>query len=225
MAGNGEATAPPGLSADVWEAPAANRAPASGPAHTQPPVAWLSSPPPAAMPGVASTGPVRSRSRRGLTAGVVTLLAAIVVAVILVVDNSGSSPSHTHTSAQSQFNPGGLNRPQGTVTSAQSITTQPTSTPVAAEPTVDWLGMQIQDSSTAAPVIDTVGSAGSAAAAGLEPGDVLLSVDGKPIASVQQLKDVVGTLRIGDTAAIEVSRGTTIVSTKAIVTGRPVSVR
>ena len=66
--------------------------------------------------------------------------------------------------------------------------------------------------------------AGSAAEmAGLEPGDIILVVDGKKIKSSHQIRNIIGLLQVGDQVSLEVLRGEQRLSFKAKI-GKPVSV-
>jgi putative serine protease PepD len=56
-------------------------------------------------------------------------------------------------------------------------------------------------------VIGTVRSGGPAAAAGVRSGDVVVAVNGKPVASANELTSAIAALRPGDTATLEVHRG------------------
>jgi membrane-associated protease RseP (regulator of RpoE activity) len=180
--------------------------------------------------------PSRRPGRRGTQViAVVALLLVAGVATAIALTVGGSSTKHpsSQTSAQAtttpfNFNPGGTNQGQATTPQGQSTTPssstapQPTSSPVGSEPTVDWLGMQVQDSGSGnPPVVDTVANTGAGEAAGIEPGDQLLAVNGVQVDSVKAITSVVAKVKVGAPVTLEVNRGSTTLTTEAILSGRP----
>ena len=88
---------------------------------------------------------------------------------------------------------------------------------------VDWLGMQIESLPPDSVVIDTVASGSSAEQAGLEPGDVIVEVNGRAITTPSDISSATASLRAGSYVSIQVSRGSTLFSTDAVLAGPPSS--
>ena len=88
---------------------------------------------------------------------------------------------------------------------------------------VDWLGMQIESLPPDSVVIDTVASGSSAEQAGLEPGDVIVEVNGRAITTPNDISSATASLRAGSYVSIQVSRGSTLFSTDAVLAGPPSS--
>jgi S1-C subfamily serine protease len=196
-----------------------------------------------------SPSPRRRRGRAQLFAALaIVIVAGAIVGIVAAVGGSSKHPAGTQTAAQAttphNFNPGGTNQgqatipqgqatiPQGQATTPQGQSTtpssstapQPSSSPVANEPTVDWLGMQIQDSGSGnPPVIDTVDNTGAGEVAGLEPGDQLVAIDGRQVDSVKAIATAVAKVKVGDPVTLEVNRGSTSLTAEAILSGRPTS--
>ncbi|PXW96172.1 serine peptidase DegS [Sphaerotilus hippei] len=73
-------------------------------------------------------------------------------------------------------------------------------------------------------LITGVLEAGPASAAGMQPGDVVLSVAGRPVASTAQLLNAVAALRPAEAAVIQVRRGEQTLDLKVKVAQRPKAV-
>jgi S1-C subfamily serine protease len=111
----------------------------------------------------------------------------------------------------------GISRLAGTSSSSAQTTAA-----TAAQPApIDWLGMQIEGVSPGTVVIATVAPGSPGELAGLEPGDQLTSVNGRSINATSDIGAAISGLRPGDTVSIQVSRGTTQVSTRATLTAPP----
>jgi serine protease DegQ len=72
-------------------------------------------------------------------------------------------------------------------------------------------------------VIATVAPGSPADRAGLEPGDIITEIDNHPINGPNDLSAAIGGLQAGDTIAIQVSRGSTVYTTRATLAARPAS--
>jgi hypothetical protein len=99
--------------------------------------------------------------------------------------------------------------------------TGPSPIPAATSTSVDWLGVQLEGLATGGVVIATVAPGGPADQAGLEPGDVIAEIDGKPIRASGDVEKAVAGLHAGDSIEIQVSRGSTIYTTRATLASRP----
>ena len=86
---------------------------------------------------------------------------------------------------------------------------------------IDWLGMQIEAVPPGTVVIATVGPGSAAELAGLEPGDVLMAVNGRPINGTSDIRAAISGLHPGDGVDIQVSRGSTQLSTRAMLGAPP----
>jgi predicted metalloprotease with PDZ domain len=149
----------------------------------------------------------------------------VVAAVALAVGLTGGS-SKPRTTAQVQTvpaNPSGggglLPLPQ---TTPQQSTTPTTSQPSAVEdgPTYNWLGMQISDTPSGVTVA-TVTIGGAADTAGVDPGDVIESINNTQINSAAQLRSATAGLKVGNQLQLTVSRGSTTLTLTATLTNRP----
>lgn len=86
---------------------------------------------------------------------------------------------------------------------------------------IDWLGMQIEGIQPGTVVIATVAPGSAGERAGLEPGDVLTTVNGRPINATGDIGSAISGLRPGDGVTIQVSRGSTRLSTRAMLGAPP----
>lgn len=76
--------------------------------------------------------------------------------------------------------------------------------------------------STRGAVVSMVEGSSAAARAGIEPGDIMLSLNGQQVKGSHQIKNIIGLLQIGDKLEIELMRGNTLKSVTAII-GKPKS--
>ncbi|HET9720429.1 MAG TPA: PDZ domain-containing protein [Solirubrobacteraceae bacterium] len=104
----------------------------------------------------------------------------------------------------------------------------PNSSPTGGSPatsltgrTVNWLGMQISTVQNVGAVIQTVRLGSPADAAGLDPGDIIQTVNRRTILAAAQIRYAVSHLRTGQAVDISVDRGSTQFSTVAAFAGQP----
>lgn len=88
---------------------------------------------------------------------------------------------------------------------------------------IDWLGMQIQSVTPGTVVIETVAPGSAGERAGLEPGDLIVAVNGKPISAPGDISAAISSVRLGAYVPIEVNRGSTAFTTQAALAGPPTS--
>jgi S1-C subfamily serine protease len=81
-------------------------------------------------------------------------------------------------------------------------------------PPIHWLGMQIETVPPQSVVIETVGLGSPAAAAGLEPGDVIVDVNGRAVSASGDIGRSIAGLHAGDQVEIHVNRGSTPLTTQ-----------
>jgi serine protease Do len=74
---------------------------------------------------------------------------------------------------------------------------------------------------TSGVILADVAEGGPGAAAGLRPGDIVLSLDGRPMENARQFEVNLYARRIGDTVALDVLRGGEAVRTTAAIAERP----
>ena len=87
-----------------------------------------------------------------------------------------------------------------------------------------YLGVSIgTNSAGTGAVIGTVRAGGAAAAAGVESGDVVVAINGKPVAAANELTAAIATLQPGDRAALKVQRGGSTVTLTVTLGTRPAS--
>ena len=85
-----------------------------------------------------------------------------------------------------------------------------------------YLGISIgSNANGTGAVVGTVRTGGPAAAAGVRSGDVIVSVNGKPISSANELTSAVGALQPGDKATLEVQRGGSTLTLTVTLATRP----
>jgi S1-C subfamily serine protease len=157
--------------------------------------------------------PVRPSWRLILPAAVV----AVAVAVALVALLPGGRPSGVANGATTP-SAGGIPNPVAPTPNAS-----PSSSPAATLTgrTVNWLGMQISTVRNVGAVIQTVQLGSPSDAAGLDPGDIIQTINRRPILAAAQIRGAVRDLRTGQAVDISVDRGSTQFSTVAAFTGQP----
>lgn len=174
------------------------------------------------------------RSRRGLRSrarlAAPLLTAAAVVAVVLVVlATTGGSPSHkpaSRASAPSVTVPNlGQPSPITPTPSTPGRAGAGSTTPATAVTghTINWLGMQIATVQGTGAVVQTVQLGTPADAAGLDPGDVIQTVNGHPIAWAKQIAAALRGLSQGEPVSVSVERGSTQFTTAVPFQGPPTS--
>ncbi len=87
--------------------------------------------------------------------------------------------------------------------------------------TVWWLGMQVESFSGGGVVIETVPPGSLGEAAGLEPGDQILEVANRAVGSSGDIVKATAGMRAGQVVEVEVSRGSTLVKSSAILGAPP----
>jgi S1-C subfamily serine protease len=70
-------------------------------------------------------------------------------------------------------------------------------------------------------VVGTVRAGGPAAAGGVKSGDVIVSVNGKPISSANELTSAIGALQPGAKATLKVQRGGSTLTLTVTLATRP----
>ncbi len=207
-----------------WErdsAAAADNLPPAPSPRAEPP-----NPVPPPEPGGGTRGPQRSRI---LAVSALVLVIGVGIAIAATSGGGGAKQPATAPTRTSSLGGSGLfpqlNPGNGQTSTTRVQTTpqqQPNAVPVPSEPTVDWLGMQIQDSTSGAPVIDTVNLSSAADTAGFDPGDQIVAINGKGISSVAAIGPAVASVGLGRQIEVVVDRGTTTVTLDAVLTSRPI---
>jgi S1-C subfamily serine protease len=82
-------------------------------------------------------------------------------------------------------------------------------------------GVQLSTPPNHGVVIGTVTPGGPAEAAGLDPGDTLTAIDNRPISDASSVAAAVKDLPSNDQAILQVTRGSTIITTLLTLTGHP----
>jgi membrane-associated protease RseP (regulator of RpoE activity) len=103
---------------------------------------------------------------------------------------------------QSQTTPATPQPPQSHTTPAV-----PQPAPVANTPTVNWLGMTIATQAPGAAVVQTVRIGSPGDHAGINPGDVIVAVDGRAIHSAQGIAGALHGLSPGDRVTLQLAYG------------------
>ena|SRR5579875_2458141 len=195
-------TGPKHLWSGDWESESAR------PTGQAPPLVFDSEPEPEPA---ATVGRVRRWSRRQIAIALTTGVAAAAVTVGLVSALGGSNTPKHHRLATAPT--ATIPRPTGgaapTTGCQQTSAACGQATPVVSGPTADWMGMQLV-SSPSGVVISTVRPGSIADQAGFEPGDEIEQLDGHPIDSVQQIRDVTARVALGKPVSIQVLRGSAI---------------
>lgn len=86
---------------------------------------------------------------------------------------------------------------------------------------IRWLGMQIGSVNAGTVVIETVAPGSAGELAGLEPGDVITQVNGRPINATAAIAGAVTSVRPGSYVGIQVNRGSTVFATQAVMSAPP----
>jgi S1-C subfamily serine protease len=88
-------------------------------------------------------------------------------------------------------------------------------------PGVRWLGMQITTVAPGEAVIETVALGSQGDRAGLEPGNVILEVNNRPVSNAGDIARAIKGLRSGDRVQLEVGNGSSSHETEAILRAPP----
>jgi S1-C subfamily serine protease len=98
---------------------------------------------------------------------------------------------------------------------------RPASASAKASGPVRWLGMQVETLPPGGVVIATVAPGSPGELAGLEPGDVIVEINNRPVSATGDIAAAIGALRAGDQVLIQISRGSTAYTTHATVAAPP----
>jgi S1-C subfamily serine protease len=180
------------------------------PADREPPVA-PTPPPPARPRGVALARRPGLRHALPVVLAAALLLAAGAYGLTALLGSSGPRASAT---AGGSFGPPAATAGGPSVSPASTTPSRP-SRPVR------WLGMQIEPLPPGAAVIETVGPRSAGELAGLEPGDVIVEINNRPIHDAGEIGAAIRGLRAGDLVSLQISRGSTLFSTQATLTAPP----
>jgi membrane-associated protease RseP (regulator of RpoE activity) len=85
-----------------------------------------------------------------------------------------------------------------------------------------WLGVQLQSVPVNQVLVDGVTPGSPADQAGIGAGDVIVAVNGKPVASPGDVDAALGGMHVGQTVAVSVERGPLSFTTQATLTRQPV---
>lgn len=167
--------------------------------------------------------PRSSRSPRDLLRKAAPLLAAIVVvgvaATVLAIGSGSASHKPASRAASTGLVPNPAT-PTPTIPGGGAASSGTPANTITGR-TVNWLGMQISTVQGVGAVIQTVQLGTPADTAGLDPGDVIQTINGHSIAAADQIATAVKGLRQGDAVGISVERGSTLFTTVAPFDGHP----
>jgi predicted metalloprotease with PDZ domain len=93
--------------------------------------------------------------------------------------------------------------------------------PATATGPAPWIGVQMQSLPVGGVVIVTVVPGGPAEAAGLEPGDVITTIDNRPVNSAADVSSALAGMHAGDEVEIGISRGSTLLTIPVTLASRP----
>lgn len=150
--------------------------------------------------------------------------AAVVAVVLIVLATTGGSAGHKPANRPPSASAAPLNPNPATPTPSNpgapgAVQTTP-ATSITGR-TINWLGMQIATVEGAGAVVQTVQLGTPADAAGLDPGDVIQTVNGHQIITAVQIAAAVQGLSQGAPVKIAVERGSTLFTTVASFDGHP----
>jgi membrane-associated protease RseP (regulator of RpoE activity) len=185
----------------------------------------------------------RKRPSLPLIAIAVVFLAAAAFGLAAVL-GSGSKNSSTNPQASvgtATANPGqanpGLPNP-GSTNPGQTSPLPTTPTPTVPAPTrppatpspttpaiqsrpISWLGMEIETLPPGAAVIETVALGSGGDKAGLNPGDVIIAINGRAINGASGIATAIRGLPAGDQVPIQISHGSTLEQTEITLAAPP----
>jgi S1-C subfamily serine protease len=167
----------------------------------------------------AAPRPSQRRKRSGLGRAV-----AITAVTVLVVAGAayglsallGSSGKETSTSASVASTP----RPTPTSPPVGSPPPAAAPQPTTARP-VHWLGMEIQTLPPGAAIVETVALGSGGDRAGLEPGDVILEINNRPVTSATAIATAIQGLHAGERIPVQVSQGSNLEQTVVTLAAPP----
>jgi PDZ domain len=147
-------------------------------------------PPPAAAPPPAPRAREPRSARRGLRPWVlpavlgVVVIAAAAYGLTRLLGGSSSSATQGNPAAQ-------LNKPKLMGSTAP----------------IRWLGMEIITGSPGVPVVETVRAGSNGDRAGLEPGDMILLVNNRPVGTSGSIATAIKGMHSGDHVPLEITNG------------------
>jgi putative serine protease PepD len=151
------------------------------------------------------------RHALGVVLAAVLLLAAGAYGLTALLGSSGSRASTTA---------GGSFGPPAATAGGPSVTPPSTTTTRLSRP-IHWLGMEVETLPPGAVVIETVGPGSPGELAGLEPGDVIVEINSRPINAAGEIGAAIRGLRAGDLVQMRISRGSTLFTTQATLAAPP----
>jgi hypothetical protein len=86
-----------------------------------------------------------------------------------------------------------------------------------------WLGIELYNSPYGGPIVVAVAAGSPAQVAGVEPGDVISEIDGKPVATASEFAAAVAGKHAGDRVALQFERGTVTYVARIRLAARPVA--
>lgn len=86
---------------------------------------------------------------------------------------------------------------------------------------MSWLGMEVETVSPGGVVVATVAPGSRGEHAGFEPGDVIRAIDSRAINSTADIAKAIFGMQAGQTVDVEVTRGSTVFSTRAVLGAPP----
>jgi membrane-associated protease RseP (regulator of RpoE activity) len=180
-------------------------------------------PAPPLLPAAGNPVPVRRPSRPRWRVLLPAAAAILVVGVALAELLPGGTPGgHRGATTPSASVIPGLPSPNPALPSPATAPGTAPANNISGRP-VTWLGMQISTVENVGVVIQTVQLGSPADAAGLDPGDIIESVNHHSISAANQLRSAVRGLKAGDAVQISVDRGSTLFATVADFAGPPIT--
>lgn len=188
--------------------------------------------------------PAAERERRRRPALPIVLIALVFViaagiGLAAVLSSSGSKNASTGTQA-SVPNPTNPTNPTNPGLTAPNVPlpgnpppntnpttpTQPSATPSPTTPAtqsrpISWLGMEIETLPPGAAVIETVALGSAGDKAGLNPGDVIIAINGRAIQGAEGIASAIRGLPAGDQVPIQISHGSTLEQTEITLAAPP----
>lgn len=134
-----------------------------------------------------------------------------------------SGPGTTTTAAGPTVPPVATGPTVPPATTGPAVPAVPPASTTASVPArpVNWLGMEIETLPPGAAVIETVAAGSPGQLAGLEPGDVIVEINNRPISATSQIGSAIRGLHAGDQVELQISRGSALYATEAILAAPP----
>jgi S1-C subfamily serine protease len=181
----------------------------------------------AQTPDAVDEPPAPARRRRGPAGRPVAVgLAAflLVVGVALAISSLGGSPARspsTPPASQASASAGQGQLSPSTPGQIAQAPQQSTPTPTGVLKAVAWLGMQVVTVPGYGTVVETVQAQSPGDQAGLNPGDVILSINHRAIESVSEIAPAIANLHRGDVVQVLVERGSAEYATAVTLAAPP----